>query len=454
MARRREISASSRSQAATNRSVGSAPICGAVGDAVHVLHELVHARAELVQVQVGIAGNERIEGPVHDADAQRLAFRALPGLELRAHAGAAQFGNDRQHVAPVGELAVANAGEAENEADEATVGGKGAGGDPADLRAHLQDGRRHALAEPLAPRGFLQRHALNAVLVGDEVPNEQWRARRGGGSIHILNLMRNLPLHQRRRAATALGIVTFLAVPALGAQETAPTAPRHPRRPPVMAWHDARLLGAFTLAAAVVMPADRAAQRAMQRDQVQRSSFYSHAADAFNAYGSPRCLRWVGSVLRHRMGHGASRRRPAGPSHGRGHHAERDRDGGIKGIAGRARPYKSPQRPGDWRLFSASATARGNRFRRGTPRRRLPLPRRWTVSCACRTQGTARWAGPALYGAAALTGLARMHSDNHWASDVVMGAGVGIMSGLVVARFHAGRPQHWIDRRLLPRTRQ
>jgi membrane-associated phospholipid phosphatase len=46
-----------------------------------------------------------------------------------------------------------------------------------------------------------------------------------------------------------------------------------------------------------------------------------------------------------------------------------------------------------------------------------------------------------------------MHSDNHWASDVILGAGIGTVSGLVVARFHADRPMHWIDRRLLPRAR-
>jgi membrane-associated phospholipid phosphatase len=66
----------------------------------------------------------------------------------------------------------------------------------------------------------------------------------------------------------------------------------------------------------------------------------------------------------------------------------------------------------------------------------------------------ARWAGPSLYAAAALTGLARMHSDNHWASDIIMGAGIGTVSGLMVARFHADRPLHWLDRRLLPRARR
>ena len=266
--------------------------------------------------------------------------------------------------------------------------------------------------------------------------------------------MRNLPLHQRRRAATALGIVTFLAVPALGAQEKAPTAPTAPTAPSVMAWHDARLLGAFTLAAAVVMPADRAAQRAMQRDQVQRSSFYSRAADAFNAYGSPGVF--AGSAAFYATGWATGRPDVArlGLRTAEAIMLSGVVTGGIKGIAGRARPYKSPQHPGDWRLFSGIRDGARQSFPSGHTTAAFAFASAMDRELRLSHPGTARWAWPALYGAAALTGLARMHSDNHWASDVVMGAGVGIMSGLVVARFHAGRPQHWIDRRLLPRTRQ
>jgi membrane-associated phospholipid phosphatase len=65
----------------------------------------------------------------------------------------------------------------------------------------------------------------------------------------------------------------------------------------------------------------------------------------------------------------------------------------------------------------------------------------------------ARWVVPALYTAAALTGVARMHADKHWASDVVMGAGVGVVSSHIVARFHGERTAHWLDR-LLPRERR
>jgi membrane-associated phospholipid phosphatase len=128
--------------------------------------------------------------------------------------------------------------------------------------------------------------------------------------------------------------------------------------------------------------------------------------------------------------------------------------GGIKGFAGRARPYASPGRPGDWRLLSGTHDDKRQSFPSGHVTAAFAFASAMDHELRLSHPETARWAGPALYAAAALTGLARMHSNNHWASDVVMGAGVGLVSGMVVARFHAGRPDHWIDRRFLPHARQ
>ncbi len=220
-----------------------------------------------------------------------------------------------------------------------------------------------------------------------------------------------------------------------------------------MTWHDARLLGAFTLVAAAVLPADRAMQRVMQRDWVQQSSPFSHAADAFNAYGSPGVF--AGSAVFYAAGWATGQPTVArlGLRTAEAIMLSGVLTGGLKGIAGRARPYASPGRPGDWRLFSGTSDGARQSFPSGHTTAVFAFATAMDRELRLTHPGTARWAGPALYGAAALTGLARMHSDNHWASDVMMGAGVGLVSGLVVARFHADRPRHWIDLRLLPRAR-
>lgn len=48
-----------------------------------------------------------------------------------------------------------------------------------------------------------------------------------------------------------------------------------------------------------------------------------------------------------------------------------------------------------------------------------------------------KWTDVAFFAAASLTAYARMHDDKHWASDVVLGAGIGILSARFVHRFDA-----------------
>jgi membrane-associated phospholipid phosphatase len=219
-----------------------------------------------------------------------------------------------------------------------------------------------------------------------------------------------------------------------------------------VSWQDARRLGLFTLAAVAAMPVDRDGQRLMQRRWMQDSPALSSTADIFNAYGSPGVL--AGSVALYATGWAT--RRPdlarLGMRAGEAIVVSGMLTGNIKGFAGRARPYASPGEPGDFRLMSGVNDGARQSFPSGHTTAVFAFAAVMERELRRSHPRVARWAGPSLYAAAALTGLARMHADDHWASDVVMGAGVGTVSGLMVARFHADRPQHWTDRRLLPRA--
>jgi membrane-associated phospholipid phosphatase len=235
----------------------------------------------------------------------------------------------------------------------------------------------------------------------------------------------------------------------LGAQ-----APADLRTPSLVTWKDARLVGAFTLAAVATMPADRDGQRLMQRRWVQGSPAFSHTADVFNAYGSPGVL--AGSAALYAVGWASGRAdvARAGMRAGEAIVLSGIVTGGIKGVGGRARPYASPGDPGDVRLMSGVRDETRQSFPSGHATAAFAFAAAVDQELRSTHPRMARWAGPALYGAAALTGLARMHADKHWASDVVMGAGIGVVSGRVISRFHANRPGHWLDRRLLPRPRE
>ncbi len=54
--------------------------------------------------------------------------------------------------------------------------------------------------------------------------------------------------------------------------------------------------------------------------------------------------------------------------------------------------------------------------------------------------------GGVMYGSAAMVGLARMYHNKHWASDVLLGAGVGTFSGLKVVRYSHNHPANRVDR--------
>ncbi len=59
---------------------------------------------------------------------------------------------------------------------------------------------------------------------------------------------------------------------------------------------------------------------------------------------------------------------------------------------------------------------------------------------------------PVMYGGATLVGLSRMYHNNHWASDVVLGAAIGTFSGIKVVRYSHTHPDNKIDRFILSAT--
>lgn len=54
------------------------------------------------------------------------------------------------------------------------------------------------------------------------------------------------------------------------------------------------------------------------------------------------------------------------------------------------------------------------------------------------------WAKAAYYSAATFVGLSRMVDDQHWASDVILGAAIGELCGRIVARHHANGKRKFV----------
>jgi membrane-associated phospholipid phosphatase len=124
--------------------------------------------------------------------------------------------------------------------------------------------------------------------------------------------------------------------------------------------------------------------------------------------------------------------------------------GVIKGTMGRQRPSVRPRNSNSYSLF------RG--FLGGDQYRSFPSGHTTSAfaAAAAVSSETSRWwpdtrwiIGPALFTGAALTGVSRMYNNRHWASDVLVGAGIGTFAGLKVVRYHHSHPGNRLDKWLL-----
>jgi membrane-associated phospholipid phosphatase len=127
--------------------------------------------------------------------------------------------------------------------------------------------------------------------------------------------------------------------------------------------------------------------------------------------------------------------------------------GVIKAIAGRSRPYASAgNSPTHWDLFGGLRSDSTRSFASGHSA--LSAAAAVTLAAEWRRQGARGWktVGPPLVHAlAGVTAGSRVRDRQHWLSDVVTGAGVGMLSALVVRRWHDVHPNSRLDRTFLAR---
>lgn len=124
--------------------------------------------------------------------------------------------------------------------------------------------------------------------------------------------------------------------------------------------------------------------------------------------------------------------------------------GVIKGLAGRARPYvtndSNPHRFGFGRGFSSDSN---KSFPSGHATAAFAAAAAVTAEMGeWFPQGTP-YVGIVMYGGATLVGLSRMYDDQHWASDVLMGAAIGTFAGLKTVRFNKTHAGNRLDEILL-----
>ena len=198
-----------------------------------------------------------------------------------------------------------------------------------------------------------------------------------------------------------------------------------------------------------VYAVDVATQRVLQSTTLQENGVLRATARAFNWWGGSGVIYFV--ALLWLGGRAARRRRTAhlGLRCAEGIAVSSAISGIIKGLAGRARPFATPGEPWHWGFAHGWVDARYFSMPSGHTTVLFAATAALIVTTA-RTQPLPRLAmvGAAL-ASALVVAFARVYSDQHWMSDVFVGAVLGSLTGYFVARWHLRHQGSSFDRAML-----
>lgn len=221
-------------------------------------------------------------------------------------------------------------------------------------------------------------------------------------------------------------------------------------RDPILSGEDVLVAGLFVVGTVAISPVDRYFAERLQNPRNQQNRLLHYPAQTLNFIAYPGSLI-IGSGL---YLHGLlrdDRETAALGLHGLEAIAIGTGLAGlIKGTVGRARPYLDVTAPLDFELGRGFANEEYRSFPSGHTVAGFAAATVVTSETSRWWPGSEEYIGPVMYLGATLIGVSRMYTNNHWASDVVMGAAIGTLAGVLINRYHREDPDNWIDRTLLP----
>jgi membrane-associated phospholipid phosphatase len=122
----------------------------------------------------------------------------------------------------------------------------------------------------------------------------------------------------------------------------------------------------------------------------------------------------------------------------------------LKGVLGRARPYATADtNPTDFKLLGGFSGRSRQSFPSGHATTAFAAASAVTAEVSRMWPAYTWIVGPALYTGATAVGISRMYHDQHWASDVALGAAIGTFAGIKIVRYTRSHPGNGLDQSLL-----
>ena len=240
-----------------------------------------------------------------------------------------------------------------------------------------------------------------------------------------------------------------LPIGTLAAQAVAPTDTARSKQLLFTAT-DAALAAGFVGVTVAMFPLDRSIGGRLANEQSKANRFLDRSATGFELISSPGAFV-IGPAL---YVYGRYAHQPGVADLGL-HGTEAlivgsGITGLLKGVMGRSRPFVTADtNPRDFKFLGGFSGENRNSFPSGHTTTAFAAAAAVTSEVQRMWPRYTPYVAPVMYGGATLVGLSRMYHNKHWASDVVLGAGIGTFSGLKVVRYSHAHPDNLIDRVLL-----
>ena len=215
---------------------------------------------------------------------------------------------------------------------------------------------------------------------------------------------------------------------------------------PLLTRRDVVWTGALVAASVLLFQVDDDIDRWAQRENIQESDFIRRGAEIANLAKDDQVM--LAGALVYITGRIAKKRTLADIAF---HSTEAVLMSSIlltlvRGSLGRTRPYVTPDDPTHFKAFQGFKQFEYRSFPSIHASANFAVAAVVSGEMKRRWPGKARWVPPLLYTAATLPTVSRLYLRRHWASDLLLGSFVGVLTGLKIERYHHTHPDNKVDR--------